>query len=278
MAIGRSLYSLKIFGQVLGLTSLTLCLSSCGIARKSKTCNLKADGLKVAGFSGHHLESKQLSLVFLEGPGHHTEEIGEALHGAHIPATFFIKGEDVHGHEEVLDKLVDQGHRIASGGFTFEDLKSVKDPVLDLRAADKIITPYAFGHQYWLFGEPGSLDAGTITQLKNAGLGKYIGPIHPDTEGETFLEDEKCWESGLAVGQCVQGYFDEIVHIDRGIIPFHSEDERSLKLLQQLIPELVAFGFTFVPLDKIPDLRLALTAAGGIPDAGKGAEVCNDYE
>ncbi len=52
----------------------------------------------------------------------------------------------------------------------------------------------------------------------------------------------------------------------------------AVELLKELIPELLAYGFTFVDLDQIPDLRLALTANGGIPDAEKGAEVCHDYE
>ncbi len=77
---------------------------------------------------------------------------------------------------------------------------------------------------------------------------------------------------------CAEQYFNEIVRIGHGIIPFHDEDTRSAELLRQLIPELKAYGFSFVRLDQIPDLRLALTANGGIPDAAKGAEVCHDYE
>ncbi len=278
MPIGKSPYFVKILGQVLGLAGLGIALSACGIVRKSDTCNLKADGLRIAGFNGENLSDKQLSIVFLKGPADSTEAIGSFLSGLTIPATFFIKGSEVLGHEETLGRLVDQGHRLASGGYSFTALKAAEDPVVEVRALDKLISRFATGYQYWLYGEPGSLDARALKQLKNAGLGKYIGPIHSDTVGAAFVDDERCWERGLSVSVCSQGYFDELVRIGHGLVPFHSEDERSLELIKDLVPQLVAFGFTFVKLDQVPDLRFALKAAGGIPDAGKAGEVCNDYE
>lgn len=278
MPSGKTSYFVKITGQVLGLLGLGIGLSACGLARKSETCNLKANGLRLSGFSGEHLSDKQLSLVFLKGPSSSTEAIGELLKEAAVPATFFLKAAAIGEHEDVLDKLVEEGHRIATGGYSFTALKAAEDPVVELKAADKLISPFAYGNQYWLYGEPDSLDKDSLEQLHAAGLGKYIGPIHADTDGPWFVDDEKCWEQNLSVSLCSQGYFNELVRIGHGIVPFHDTDDRSRALIEELIPELVAYGFTFQRLDQIPDLRLALTAAGGIPDAVKGAEVCNDYE
>lgn len=278
MPFGKTARFVKMTGQFLGLLSLGFGLNSCGLARKSDGCNLKANGLKLSGFSGENLSDKQLSLVFLKGPSETTEAIGELLKEQAIPATFFVKAAKIKGHEGVLDKLVEQGHRIATGGYSFTALKAAEDPVIELKAADKLLAPFAYGNQYWLYGEPGSLDEDSLIQLKAAGLGKYIGPIHADTDIAGFRDDKKCWEQSLSVGQCTLGYFDEIIRIGHGIVAFHDEDDRSRELLAELLPELVAYGFTFQRLDHIPDLRLALTAAGGTPDAEKGAEVCNDYE
>ena len=278
MPSGKIARFMKITGQYLGLLSLGMGLHACGLARKSNGCNVKANGLKLSGFSGENLGDKQLSLVFLKGPSNSTEAIGELLKGEAVAATFFVKAAEIEGHEAALDKLVEQGHRIATGGYSFTALKSTEDPVIELKAADKLLAPFAFGNQYWLYGETGSLDEKARTQLNSAGLGKYIGPIHADTDGAAFVDDEKCWEQNLSVSQCTLGYFDEIVRIGHGIVAFHDNDDRSRELLHELLPELIAYGFSFQRLDQIPDLRLALTAAGGIPDAEKGAKVCNDYE
>ena len=253
-------------------------LSSCGAVKKSSTCNLEGRGLTLAGYSGENTSSLQLSLVFLKGPTSMSEAIGLYLQEEGVSATFFIEGQKVKGEEGVVEELAHQGHRIGSGGFSFTALKDAEDPVLELKAADEIITPFAYGRQFWLYGEAGSLDEGSLLQLNRAGLGKYIGPIHADTKGPLFQSDEQCWTSGTSVSSCAEGYFIEIVRLGQGIIPFHDEDPRTLEMMKALVPELKAYGFTFARLDQIPELRLALTANGGIPDAVKGAEICHDYQ
>lgn len=278
MPFGKTPLYVKNVGFFLGLTGLAFSVNSCGLATKSDSCNAKANGLRVAGFNGENLSDKQLSLIFLKGPSHSTEAIGELLKEEAVSATFFAKGEHAESHEEALRKLVEQGHRVASGGYSYAALKSSEDPVIELRAADKLLAPFAYGNQFWLYGEEGSLDDDTLTQLNSAGLGKYIGPIHEDTHGPDFVDDAECWERNMTVTECAHGYFNEIVRIGHGIVPFHDEDHRTHELLHDLLPELIAYGFTFQRLDQIPDLRLALTAAGGTADAVQGAEVCNDYE
>ncbi len=273
----KSLYFARITGRSFGLASLCLSLAGCGLAKQLETCRQGVPGLRLATYSGENLANLELSLVFLKGPSPISEGIGAFLGTQNIAATFFTQGSEVEKREEVLGKLVDQGHRIGTGGFSFASLKSVPDPVVELKAADFLITPYAFGNQYWLFGESGSLDNKSLEQLKRAGFAKYVGPIHSDT-GENFVSDDQCWEQNLSVAVCTQGYIDEITRIGRGIIPFHDRDERTLSLVESLIPQLVTAGFSFRRLDQISDLRSALTAAGGTPDATKGAATCNDYE
>lgn len=253
-------------------------LSGCGAVEKSPTCNLEGRGLRLSAYTGENLSNLQLSFIFLKGPTATSEKIGYYLEEQSIQATFFVEGHKAEEEEEVLEELAHQGHRIGSGGFSFTALKDAEDPVLELKTADEIIAPFAYGNQFWLYGEPGSIDDDTLNQLNRAGLGKYVGPIHADTGSALFLSDEQCWEQGVSVATCAEGYFNEIVRLGHGIIPFHDEDPRTLELLEELVPELKAYGFSFNRLDQIPDLRLALTANGATPDAVKGAEVCHDYE
>ncbi len=134
------------------LGTCLLGLNACGAVEKSPTCNLKGDGLRLAPYSGENLNDLQLSLVFLKGPTGVTESIGDYLHEQEIPATFFVEGHRAEKRESVVEKLVEHGHRIGSGGFSFKALKDAEDPVLEMKAADEIITPFAYGNQSWYYG------------------------------------------------------------------------------------------------------------------------------
>ncbi|MBC7659027.1 MAG: polysaccharide deacetylase family protein [Chitinophagaceae bacterium] len=269
----------KKAGLVLSLLGLGLGLESCGLVKKkSDTCNLKADGLTTSAYSGDTLSDKHISLIFLKGPSEATPAIGTYLDSQSVHATFFVQGSLVKEHESDIERLVEQGHQIGTGGFSFTALATAQDPVLELRTADALITPFAHGNQYWLYGERGSLDKDALTQLQRAGLGKYVGPIHGDTTGAAFVSDDQCWEKGMTVETCADGYFNEITRIGHGLIPLHDTDEHTGEMLKVLVPELLAYGMTFVRLDQVPKLRLALTEVGGTPDASIGAAACNDYE
>jgi len=49
-------------------------------------------------------------------------------------------------------------------------------------------------------------------------------------------------------------------------------------MLQELVPQLKAFGFDLVRLDEIPSVRSALSRAGGQVDQVAGPQACDDYE
>lgn len=267
----------KIAKTLLAL-GLVLSASSCNVAKKSDGCLHDADGLRESGWNGESLDDLQLSLVFLKGPTEVSEKIGEFLAHEGVSATFFAKGEEVEKEHEVLKKLKEEGHVIGTGGFSYTSLAAAEDPVLELRAADALIREFTIGSQFWLYGSEGSLSSGAKTQLLRAGLGKYVGPIHEDTDGESFLSDEECWQQNLSVSVCAQNYLDELQRIRHGIVAFHDEDERTEELIRELLPELTAFGFSFVRLDQIPDLRVALGEGGGVADATQTDKSCDDYE
>lgn len=258
--------------------AMLLSLSSCGVVEKSPTCNLKGNGLRLESYSGKNLSDLQISLVFLKGPSPVSEDIGRFLEERSITATFFVEGHKAEKEESIVEKLAEQGHRIGSSGFSATALKVSEEPVIEMKAADHVIADFAYGNQFWYYSEPGTIDQDALDQLNRAGLGKYIGPIHADTGSALFVEDEQCWKRDMTVSECTLGYFNEIVRLGHGIIPFHDEDPRTGELIRELIPQLTAFGFTYVRMDQIPDLRLALSANGGTPDAVKGAKVCHDYE
>ncbi len=253
-------------------------LSGCGLAKKTHDCKTDGDGLKEGGLDGESLQGKELVLAFLEGPSEVTADIGKYLSGEGISGTFFVAGEHIDEYRGTLRDLKAAGHIIGTGGYTFKGLQAAKDPIIELRSADAEIADLTVGNQFWLYGKADSLSTDTHSLLYNAGLGKYVGPIHEDTGSASFIDDEECWKQGKSVQECGQNYMNEIQRIVHGIVAFHDKDARTAQMLELLIPALKDSNFTFTRLDQVPALRSALAKSGGTADATPANESCDVYE
>jgi hypothetical protein len=154
-----------------------------------------------------------------------------------------------------------------------------EQPVLELRTTDALITPYVTGNLFLFYAPLKSFDDQTAALLESNGLGKYVGPIKDDSlPSPTFQYDEQCWIEALAPSVCAAQYFTEAQRLGRGVLAFHDTDSRTLVMLQELVPQLKAFGFDLVRLDEIPSVRSALSRAGGQVDQVAGPQACDDYE
>ncbi|MFY7928231.1 MAG: polysaccharide deacetylase family protein [Oligoflexus sp.] len=261
------------------LLGLALGLAGCGLAAKSKTCNLKAKGLSGRGWNGQELAGGQLALIFLKGPSSVSADIGAYLEAQSIRAGFFVQGSAVEGQEKVLEEIRDQGHLLGNGSYRYQDLTQAEQPVLELRTTDALITPYVTGNLFLFYAPLKSFDDQTAALLESNGLGKYVGPIKDDSlPSPTFQYDEQCWIEALAPSVCAAQYFTEAQRLGRGVLAFHDTDSRTLVMLQELVPQLKAFGFDLVRLDEIPSVRSALSRAGGQVDQVAGPQACDDYE
>lgn len=261
------------------LLGLALGLAGCGLAAKSKTCNLKAKGLSGTGWNGQELAGGQIALIFLKGPSSVSADIGAYLEAQSIRAGFFVQGSAVEGQEKVLEEIRDQGHLLGNGSYRYQDLTQAEQPVLELRTTDALITPYVTGNLFLFYAPLKSFDDQTAALLESNGLGKYVGPIKDDSlPSPTFQYDEQCWIEALAPSVCAAQYFTEAQRLGRGVLAFHDTDSRTLVMLQELVPQLKAFGFDLVRLDQIPSVRSALSRAGGQVDQVAGPQACDDYE
>jgi peptidoglycan/xylan/chitin deacetylase (PgdA/CDA1 family) len=263
----------------LATATLSLALAGCGVVKKGSSCDLKAKNLRAEPWTGAGLPANTLSLTFLRGPSDTTADIGEFLEQRGIFASFFVRGAAVEEHRSALHHLWEQGHLVGNGGYTFTDLTHSKEPIVEVRKTDALITEDVTGDMFLLHAPNGEFSDDLAHLLNHNGLGKYVGPIQPDTvPSETFMDDKACWENDISVSACAQQYFTEIVRLQKGIIPFHDDDERALELLATLLPDLSAFGFSFARLDQIPELRATLAEAGSSLDQVAGDSSCDDYE
>lgn len=275
--LGGSLFSCR-WGMTISL-GYALSLGACNSSDDQETtCNLSANGLKSEGWDGAELGDKQLSFIFLKGPSAVTSDVGDFLQAQGIAAVFFVQGVSVEGNKNHLATLKEQGHLIGNGGYRYQDVTQTVHPVLELRTADGLITPYVSNNMFLFYAPLKSFNEQAAASFRANGLGKYVGPIHDDTTpSETFRYDEQCWAEGIEPAGCAAQYFDEIKRLGKGIVAFNDTDPRTLELLQELVPQLSAFGFSFARIDQIPSIRTALTRAGALVDE-TGANSCDDYD
>ncbi len=67
-------------------------------------------------------EAKKIALTFDDGPHPvYTEQMLEVLEEAQVPATFFILGQNIEGHEELVKEIAEKGHLI--GNHTFHHVQ-----------------------------------------------------------------------------------------------------------------------------------------------------------
>ncbi len=266
--------------KVQWVSGLLISLAFACQKKSDKVCDWKeTKGLSVNGWTGEKLGDKELSLVFLKGPSEYTHEVNDLLKIEAIQASFFVQGAEVEEHEAVLEELVseDAGHLIGNGGYRFRNLSEAKEPVLELRTTDALISHFVSESKFFFYAPEKAFNQNIATQLKYNGLAKYVGPIKDDTlPSETFRYDEECWASDLSVAACVLQYETEIQRLGRGTIAFHDTSEKTVSLLEELLPALKTSGYSFKRLDEVTSIAAVLPAASLTGDAS--VDSCQDYE
>ncbi len=151
-----------------------------------------------------------------------------------------------------------------------------------LSETDALIAPYVKANRF-LFRAPfGAWNARDNAVLNASPMRKYIGPVRWDIGGEIigdqatgFAADWDCWQDNgngvLSTKACGDRYLNEIKSRHKGVVLMHDAafgdvgphplthaPGNTLHMVKYLIPLLKAEGYTFVRLDKVPQLAKAL--------------------
>jgi peptidoglycan/xylan/chitin deacetylase (PgdA/CDA1 family) len=82
-----------------------------------------------------------IALTFDDGPSEWTPAILDLLRDANAQATFFVVGEAVEGREEILRRIVDEGHELGNHTYSHLDPTTLDDDALRVelvRTAERI--------------------------------------------------------------------------------------------------------------------------------------------
>lgn len=120
----------------------------------------------------YHSETKRAFLTFDDGPSTITSEILDNLKNENVKATFFMLGTNVERFPETVKRVYEEGHFIASHGYThqYSSIYSSAQSVLDEYNLCNNAIKRAIGEDEYnchLFRFPGGLPGGKYADIKN---------------------------------------------------------------------------------------------------------------
>ncbi|MBP6015040.1 MAG: polysaccharide deacetylase family protein [Alphaproteobacteria bacterium] len=213
--------------------------------------------------------TKTLALTFDDGPSAFTNELLDTLARNNVKATFFVVGARVRHHPAIMDRMMREGHVIANHSFTHARLgrRYAATPELlitEIGNTNAAIAPYIRPGQGLYFRAPYGVWRKVHADFLNQDpeLKHYVGPVYWDIGGDISYDDDgalraaadwDCWSQDLTADQCAQGYMREIHRKKGGVVLMHDIRQRSLWMVNAMLPTLVAEGYRFVTLDQVPE-------------------------
>ena len=194
---------------------------------------------------------KMVSISFDDGPDPtYTPAILDVLKEKKAPATFFVVGVNAEGHPDLLRREYDEGHLIGNHTYSHPNIATICTESTDRQfTATQRLIEFATGHSTTLFRPPYNADSepqtpAEITPILRAQNMNYV------TVGERI--DPHDWRKGVTADQIVQ---EVLTEAQRGhLILLHDaggDRTATIRALPDIIDQLRARGFEFVPLDEL---------------------------
>lgn len=202
------------------------------------------DGLNLLGYATERplpqpIEiPKHIAITFDDGPHRkYTQQILSVLRRYRVPATFFVLGERLESHADILQQIAADGHQIGNHSWNHhinawtkphvirEQIEKTSEEIFNLTG----IVPTVFRPPY-----------GYATS--NVRQGSPLPVV-------LWSIDARDWQRGDTVHDVTQRVVSTAY--DGGIILMHDTHERTVGAVERIIIELRAQGYEFVTLEEM---------------------------
>jgi cellulose synthase/poly-beta-1,6-N-acetylglucosamine synthase-like glycosyltransferase/peptidoglycan/xylan/chitin deacetylase (PgdA/CDA1 family)/spore germination protein YaaH len=196
--------------------------------------------------------SKKIALTFDDGPDPRwTPQILDILHRYHVPATFFVVGQNAEAHPGLLSREWNEGMEIGNHSYTHPEMAQVSTlrTKLELDATQRVIEAMT-GHMTTLWRSPNRADSEPSTEAD-------FDPVYQgDQLGYLFIGekiDPTDWKPGIQADQIVKNVLANAGNGNCVLLHDAGGDTRAetVKALPLIIQGLKDKGYTFVPVSAL---------------------------
>ena len=199
---------------------------------------------------------KKLALTFDDGPDPEwTPQILDILKDEHVPATFFVIGENMESHPGLVQRILREGHEVGNHTYTHPNLADTPRAAVRLELnATQLLFQALTGRSMRLLrppylGDAEPSDADEIVPIEEA---QKLGYITVGTHVDTL--DWKMLPVPDMMNLVEKEVADPNLDARGNIILMHDsggDRSQTVKLLPVLIERLRAQGFSFVPVSEL---------------------------
>ncbi|MGN1415264.1 MAG: polysaccharide deacetylase family protein [Oscillospiraceae bacterium] len=205
------------------------------------------DDLKAERAPYYVSSPKVCYLTFDDGPSDNSEAILDILKENDVKATFFVVGWCVDGREDILQRMVDEGHTVGIHTYShdYEEIYESKEAYVDDFEKVYNVIYETVGVKPWLFRYPG----GSYNSFNKDVADDIITEMNG--RGFTYF-DWSCATSDATVGatynSCVENFKDTLSS-DYETVLIHDSKELTVEYLPEIIDYAKAEGYKFETLD-----------------------------
>ncbi len=183
---------------------------------------------------------KQIALTFDDGPSENTKEVLDILKKHQIKATFFLIGSKVESQQELVKRLVEEGHEV--GNHTYHHSKSTgfyPVPKLnqEIESTRTVVKNYT-GLNMKLYRPP----FGVTTP----NLAKVVSLLQLNVIGWSIRSFDTTRESAENIIQRI------LKQVKPGaVVLLHDDREKCTTVLETIIPQLLNQHYTFAKVSEL---------------------------
>ncbi len=215
----------------------------------TRFCRHKGIAVPDAAVPGH------LTMTFDDGPNPETTPLVLDVLKAHkIQATFFVEGQNVRGHELILERMLREGHRIGNHSYTHPNFESLNfdQQKKQIDKTTAVIGPYFDPRSYFRFPY-GNATCDSYDYLSSKQY-RVVG-WHIDTcdwayaDGRISDKERMICEIQNGEEKNFVTHVKRVAGVERGgIVLMHDVHHFTADHLNQLLNELESDGYLFADL------------------------------